>query len=177
MKRQLCIVCLLLLGLAVYGVETTTHDFTSNDVNEKPASFPTPYTVAEMTDHTRYTCVGEGATFTNNPSVGGVCVQLPKGTELIVSPAKEYLQEFYVYYSGAVTLTISLSTDGSEWTPADEIGSIESPSSTKRVYDLSGDYYIKIKNTTSTNTNAYIVKLEYYTNPVSCPNCFRYIPQ
>lgn len=187
MRSNFVIVCLLCLNLMAYGVETD-HDFDAATKNStltwSQNGAPNDYHVGYMSDGTVYTCSGGNNTFAAANLGGGlatICIQLKPSGYVVVSPAKEGLKTIQIVHSpSAVNLAVSVSTDGNApWTSVSELGTANSSIDDKNfgsidITGLSGDYFIKITNNAA--TDAYITEMYYFTNPVSCPNCFPYVP-
>ena len=181
MRRNFLIVCLWCLTLVVYG-EETTHDFhaaSGVDLTWPMEGYSRNYHIGNMSDGTVYTCSGGDNKF-RSVELGGpvatVCIQLKPNGYVVVSPAKEGLNAIQILHSpNAVNLTVSVSTNGNApWTSVSELGTVANNNGYIDVTGLSGDYFIKITN--NAVTDAYITEMHYITNPVSCPNCFPYIP-
>lgn len=150
--------------LMMYGVEfeSTIHTFSTPGLF---SSFESSYTIAHLNDGTDYTC--SGALFTDN---GGICLQISKNGEVVISPAFENLDHVQILHdSGTFDLEFYVSTDGTSWTPIEDVGGRLSttPSTTsKTVEGLSGNYYFKVVNTTK---NAIAIRtMKYYTRPCRC---------
>lgn len=162
MKRSIFIVCLLILSLVARGVE---HHFNEGAI----ASFLINYTKAITTDGTIYTCTGNAA-FTNATIGGkdyGIYLKIPQNSAVIVSPAKQGLNEIIIHHiSNTVSMQVSVSTDSISWTP------VAGTQNTKNVTveGLSGNYYVKMTNTYGSNTDIQVTEMEYYMT--TCPNCF-----
>lgn len=181
MRSNFVIVCLLCLNLMAYGVETD-HDFDAATKNStltwSQNGAPNDYHVGYMSDGTVYTCSGGNNTFTAANLGGGlatICIQLKPSGYVVVSPAREDLTSFIISHSpSTVNFSIAVSTDGNApWTSVNELGTVGTSAGAIDV-GLRGNYFIKITN--NANTDAYIKEMFYYTDPVSCPNCFPYVP-
>lgn len=162
---------LLLLTLLVRADDyiTVTHNFKAK-ASAKDIAFTGSNKIGTIkSDGTTYTC-SSGAAFDFYSTI--LSAILPKDEEIVVSPAINRLSHFQVvYYANSPTIEISLSTDGSSWTPVTE--NITSGSGYHEVSSLFGNYYIKVKNTTS--TILYIQEFTYYSHP-DC-GCFPYVPE
>jgi len=172
MKRIVFIACLLLSCLAMHGVVTTSHVFNSTDPANKIVSFAGSYKQATMTDGTLYTC-SEGASFASGP--GGVCISLPSSGIVVVSPARQGLRSFTIRHtSNTVTMDIWVSTDGSTWTPATDLGTRNNTNGAIEITGLNGNYFVKFRNTTG--PAFYVTEMDYQTEqePESC-RCLRVV--
>ena len=169
MKRSVFIGCLLLLSLAARGYDNTTHNF--NTATSAVMTLTSGNKIGTMSDGTIYSCM-KNATFTINSDAGGLCIKLIQGDSVIISPPKVGLRELIVnHYPSNIVLQVAISTDSLTWTPV----GVQRTSSV-RATGLSGDYYVKIKNTFSPKTEIYVYAVDYWTEPQNC-NCFPYVPE
>jgi hypothetical protein len=157
-----------LLGWA-RDVEHNFHDDTKT-TPKKLTWKNTNYKIGYYDDGTVYTCLG-GSTFAVYNTK--ICISIPSGDSVIVSPARVQLKELEVYPMSAASLAVSVSTDSVTWVPIGSVGRL-GPTTEYYWWDsMRGNYYISIKNVG--RGTAYISKIDYLyhdtPDPESC-NCF-----
>ena len=169
MKRIFNTLCALLVCVACFAELTSTlHNFESSDPSIGPTGYEESYTICHMGDGTTYTCKS-GAVFAINPSTSAVCISIPVGGVVEVSPAREGLTSFTVTHnsiSGGANMKLYTSTDGDSWTEIPE-GQLDRKNDHVEATNLSGNCYVKLENTAVSGT-IYVRFITYYTNPCHC---------
>jgi hypothetical protein len=126
---------------------------------------PSNYTIG-YTDLVTYTGSG-GGKFGADAAVR-ICIELPKGGVMQLSPAVEDLTRLQLLHTAGVSLTgvkVYISSDNTSWTDI-------SASTDYHSYDIDaemptkGNYFIKVENTGSTTVQFQTFK--YYTEPCHC---------
>ena len=171
-KRIVGIVCLLMVCLLGWAreVEHNFHD-DSGTTPKKLTWKSANYKIGYYDDGTVYTCFGK-STFTlyNNTKI---CISIPSGDSVIVSPARVQLKELEIYLMSAMNMAISVSTDSVTWVPIGNVGRLRSRTDFYWWDSMRGNYYISLKNVGS--GPAYIYKIDYLyhdaPDPETC-NCF-----
>lgn len=170
-KRIVGIVCLLMVCL-LGGARDVEHNF-HDDSGTTPKKLTwenTNYKIGYYDDGTVYTCLG-GSTFA---FYNQICILIPSGDSVIVSPARVQLKELEIYLMSAMNMAVSVSADSVTWVPIGNVGRLGTNRTDFYWWDsMRGNYYISLKNVGS--GPAYIYKIDYLyhdaPDPESC-NCF-----
>lgn len=158
---------------------TIQHNF--HDMSKSQLKFNPSYTVGTIAPDTTYTCGGAAKFyFDKTKTKEKICIFMEnEGDNVIVSPAIEYMNRVQFRYFPSANLRESISVyikeeGDADWTEVTDYGSylkgsVDIPMPAK------GNYQVKIQN--SGGSKFYINQIDYTTDPETCSNCFRYVPE
>ncbi len=135
------------------------------------------YTIGTIAPDTTYTCGGKAKFGVESLRI---CILMEnEGDNVIVSPAIEYMNRVQFRYFPSANLRESISVyikeeGDADWTEVTDYGSylkgsVDIPMPAK------GNYQVKIQN--RGGSKFYINQIDYTTDPETCSNCFRYVPE
>lgn len=178
LKTRLIPLVLLTLSPVFCKAESViaTHNFHSMRTEDSPPTLVWPN--AGSSDYT----VGETALVTYTGANGGTfssagvypyakyCIYLPNGGSVTASPAVDDLKRvrlsFYDASKTYTNVTVSVSTNGSDWTDMSASADYEKGQITATMPSV-GDYYLKLTCTSATPA-AQITEIRYTAEPCNC---------
>ena len=171
------LICLFSLSPIISGAETRTipHDFDAM-FNASPKKLKVENTnQTGITDLVTYTCSG-GAEFSASETTEyKTAIFLENSGEKVETSKIQNLDSLRIVYSPYAkrAMTVSISTDGSEW---HDIATRQVSSSLTTVkMPRAGDYYVRIAYSSD---KVYIKQIDYiYVDLSGCPGCFIYKPE
>ena len=173
------LICLFSLSPIISGAETRTirHDFDAMfNASPKKLEIESLFQIGTSTqDGIVYTCSG-GAEFSANATTEyKTAIFLENSGEKVETSKIQNLDSLRIVYSPSAkrAMTVSISTDGSEW---HNIATRQVSSSLTTVkMPRAGDYYVRIAYSSD---KVYIKQIDYiYVDLSGCPNCFLYKPE
>ena len=174
------LICLFSLSPIISGAETRTipHDFDAMfNASPKKLEIESPFQIGTSTeDGIVYTCSGEAQFLTDYTKTDNkIAIFLEKSGDKVETSLIQNLDSLRIVYSPYAkrAMTVSISTDGSEW---HNIATRQVSSSLTTVkMPRAGDYYVRIAYSSD---KVYIKQIDYiYVDLSGCPNCFLYKPE
>ena len=173
------LICLFSLSPIISGAETRTitHDFNAMfKASPKKLEVDNTNQIGTSTqDGIVYTCSGGAEFFANTTTENKIAIFLEKSGEKVETSKIQNLDSLRIVYSPYAkrAMTVSISTDGSEW---HDIATRQVFSSLTTVkMPRAGDYYVRIAYSSD---KVYIKQIEYFYIDLSgCPGCFIYKPE
>lgn len=171
------LICLFSLNPIISGAETRTitHDFDAM-FKASPKKLEVENTnQTGITDLVTYTCSG-GAEFSANATTENkIAIFLEKSGEKVETSKIQNLDSLRIVYSPYAkrAMTVSISTDGSEWHNIATRQVLSSLTTVKM--PRAGDYYVRIAYSSD---KVYIKQIDYiYIDLSGCHGCFIYKPE